>query len=363
MQNNPDQIPTWDEFLKPLLELAGEGPIMRRTSVQKIAEKYAFSEEIRSSRTKSGQTHICNRSGWAMSALVKAKFIEKIAKELVYLERSKPADRKKLKIQKFKEQNGLCTICGEALPTSGAELDRKEAIKGYTPENTHLDRAYRIGQTRDVQVYLPMLEHPARDITTFDTGLDRLISQKKRLAGSLGLIPIQPVNIDELVESVIKGAANSGEISSPVYLNVQAACGLSWDLFEALIAEIYDRESDRVILTSRGRDHGTDVVVIGHEGGENVLIQVKTTRSAKLDSEEAIREVEGSLRYFESTLALKFTRKSLHTNVRGFSRRTKKAADIYNVQLAGEDWLRKAIERHQIRLSDVLARNAQRQSV
>jgi len=124
--------------LKPLLELAGEGPIMRRTSVQKIAEKYAFSEEIRSSRTKSGQTHICNRSGWAMSALVKAKFIEKIAKELIYLERSKPADRKKLKIQKFKEQNGLCTICGEALPTSGAELDRKEAIKGYTPENTHL---------------------------------------------------------------------------------------------------------------------------------------------------------------------------------------------------------------------------------
>jgi restriction system protein len=77
MQNNPDQLPTWDEFLKPLLELAGVEPIMRRTSVQKIAEKYAFSEEIRSSRTKSGQTHIQNRAGWAMSALVKAKFIEK----------------------------------------------------------------------------------------------------------------------------------------------------------------------------------------------------------------------------------------------------------------------------------------------
>jgi restriction system protein len=77
MQNNPDQLPTWDEFLKPLLELAGVGAIMRRTSVQKIAEKYAFSEEIRSSRTKSGQTHIQNRAGWAMSALVKAKFIEK----------------------------------------------------------------------------------------------------------------------------------------------------------------------------------------------------------------------------------------------------------------------------------------------
>ncbi|MDQ8196352.1 restriction endonuclease [Coraliomargarita sp. SDUM461004] len=77
MQKNPDLLPTWDQFLKPLLELASQGPIMRRTSVQKIAEKYDFSEEIRSSRTKSGQTHIQNRAGWAMSALVKAKFIQK----------------------------------------------------------------------------------------------------------------------------------------------------------------------------------------------------------------------------------------------------------------------------------------------
>ena len=77
MQNNPDQLPTWDEFLRPLLELAAEGPIMRRTAVQKIADSYGFSEEIKNSRVKSGQTHIDNRAGWAMSSLVKAKFIEK----------------------------------------------------------------------------------------------------------------------------------------------------------------------------------------------------------------------------------------------------------------------------------------------
>ncbi|MEM7602385.1 MAG: restriction endonuclease, partial [Verrucomicrobiota bacterium] len=38
---------------------------------------YDFPEEIRNSRTKSGQTHIQNRAGWAMSSLVKAKFIAK----------------------------------------------------------------------------------------------------------------------------------------------------------------------------------------------------------------------------------------------------------------------------------------------
>jgi hypothetical protein len=229
-------------------------------------------------------------------------------------------------------------------------------------EDQATDRAFRIGQTKDVHVYLPMLEHPTRDITTFDTGLDRLISQKKRLAGSLGLIPVQPVSMDELIDSVIKGAASETP-NPPVYLSAESACQLSWELFEALIAEIFDRESDRVILTSRGRDHGADVVAIGHGGNNNVLIQVKTTRSDKLDSEEAIREVEGSLRYFESTLGLRFTTKCLHTNVRGFSKRTRKAAAIYDVRLEGEDWVCKALSRHQIRVADVVARNAQRQAV
>ena len=229
-------------------------------------------------------------------------------------------------------------------------------------EDQATDRAYRIGQTKDVNVYLPMLEHPTRDITTFDIGLDRLISQKKRLAGSLGLIPVQPVRMDELYDAVIKGAANNTP-NPPIYLNAKSACQLSWDLFEALIAEIFDRESDRVILTSRGRDHGADVVAIGHGGKNNVLIQVKTTRSDKLDSEEAIREVEGSLRYFESTLGLKFTKKLLHTNASSFSKRTKKAAKIYDVRVEGEEWLSKALSLHQIRVSDVVARNAQRKSL
>ena len=229
-------------------------------------------------------------------------------------------------------------------------------------EDQATDRAYRIGQSKDVYVYLPISEHPTRDITTYDIGLDHLIGQKKRLAGSLGLIPVQSVSMNDLYDSVVRGAASKTP-NPPVYLDAKSACQLSWELFEALIAEIFDRESDRVILTSRGRDHGTDVVAIGHGGKENVLIQVKTTRSDKLDSEEAIREVEGSLRYFESTLGLKFTMKCLHTNVRAFTRRTRKAAAIYDVRLEGEEWMSKALARHQIRVADVVARNAQRQSV
>src|SRR5712692_4788351 len=62
----------------------------------------------------------------------------KLAKELSYLERGKPMERKALKLAKRVEQHGLCAICGQPLPESGAVLDRKEAMAGYSLENTRL---------------------------------------------------------------------------------------------------------------------------------------------------------------------------------------------------------------------------------
>jgi restriction system protein len=50
---------------------------MRRSAVPAIADQFEFSQEIRSEMLKAGQLKIQNRAGWAMSALVKAKFIEK----------------------------------------------------------------------------------------------------------------------------------------------------------------------------------------------------------------------------------------------------------------------------------------------
>jgi hypothetical protein len=65
----------------------------------------------------------------------------KISKELTYDERGKPGDRGKLKARKFGEQGGLCAECGQSLPEKYAELDRKVASAGYTPENTELVHA------------------------------------------------------------------------------------------------------------------------------------------------------------------------------------------------------------------------------
>jgi ribosomal protein L44E len=62
----------------------------------------------------------------------------KVYKELVYVERGKPAHRKALKASKRAEQNERCAECGDELLKRGAVLNRLKAEAGYTPENTRL---------------------------------------------------------------------------------------------------------------------------------------------------------------------------------------------------------------------------------
>jgi hypothetical protein len=62
----------------------------------------------------------------------------KVFKELTYDERDKPGARRKLKEAKWKEQRGLCAICGKELPETYTVLDRLSAMAGYTKQNTRL---------------------------------------------------------------------------------------------------------------------------------------------------------------------------------------------------------------------------------
>lgn len=62
----------------------------------------------------------------------------KLFKELSYDERGKPMQRRKLKEIKRAEQDNKCPLCCKTLPAKYVVLDRIEAMKGYTSENTRL---------------------------------------------------------------------------------------------------------------------------------------------------------------------------------------------------------------------------------
>src|ERR1039458_5976890 len=71
-------------------------------------------------------------------------------------------------------------------------------------ESQATDRAYRIGQTKEVWVYLPILRDPSRRVApTFDERLDLLMDNKQRLAEDF-LRPLPPEGEmrDELFEDL-----------------------------------------------------------------------------------------------------------------------------------------------------------------
>jgi hypothetical protein len=61
-----------------------------------------------------------------------------LMKRLEFDERSKPSDRKDVKLILMAKQQGKCSICGEPLPAKGSELDRSDPVLGYTEENCKL---------------------------------------------------------------------------------------------------------------------------------------------------------------------------------------------------------------------------------
>jgi hypothetical protein len=225
-------------------------------------------------------------------------------------------------------------------------------------EDQATDRAYRIGQTRPVTVYLPVSRHPNPERRSFDDVLHGLIEKKRGLQGALGLVPPQSVTDSELIESVL--APSAAAVFTPV-VDLGAALRLSWRLFEALIAVLYERDAERVILTTGGSDRGCDVVVLGWGAArENLLIQCKATSLNELNSEVAVREVEGARPFYEGALGVSFSMRILHTTASRVSRRTLLAARICGVTVNDRAWLSSELARAGIGLKAILAKDASR---
>jgi glycosyltransferase involved in cell wall biosynthesis len=128
-------------------------------------------------------------------------------------------------------------------------------------EGQATDRAYRIGQTKDVNVYCPTIT--AEDFVTFDEKLDRLMTLKMDLAGDM---------LDG-VGSDISGSAlmpDSGPFGVTLDLNklvdiyrVDTLDGSTFEIFCVLLFGSYPNKS--YITPKQKGDGGVDFVVIGND--------------------------------------------------------------------------------------------------
>ncbi|NCC61682.1 MAG: hypothetical protein EOM12_12265, partial [Verrucomicrobiae bacterium] len=128
-------------------------------------------------------------------------------------------------------------------------------------ENQATDRAYRIGQERDVFVYYPIAT--GQGFRSFDEILDERLQLKIDLA-SQTLFPTEKAEVtpadllEELQKTEGKRETNYSRMISPHDVDEMDPF-----LFEALIACLWEHDGYKTILTPKENDRGADVVATG----------------------------------------------------------------------------------------------------
>ena len=150
-------------------------------------------------------------------------------------------------------------------------------------EDQATDRAYRIGQTKPVQVYYPTVQAP--DFETFEVKLDALLERKRELALDM-LNGAGEIEISEWSGLV---APDGAEVVPRTRLTVETLARLEPTVFEQLCRLRLEREGHSAWLTPASGDVGVDVV--GIRGDDGLLIQCKSSSRERALGWEAVRDV------------------------------------------------------------------------
>lgn len=210
------------------------------------------------------------------------------------------ADNRQHRIREFQRSHGFGVIILSPLAVGfGVNIQAANHVIHYTrtwnpaKEDQATDRAYRIGQSKDVFVYYPVVR--ADDFTTFDVKLDQLLEEKRKLAGDMlnGSGDLKTGEFD-LASVVPQGQAVQDEA-----ITIDAVLRMNGEYFEALTAALYAKRGCRVHKTPQRGDNGVDVVALVGDQRKGLLIQCKTsgTDGARLGW-EAIKDVVGGQAFY-----------------------------------------------------------------
>jgi hypothetical protein len=271
-------------------------------------------------------------------------------------------------IDEFQEEEGFNVIimsplaAGVGLNVTGANhVIHFSRYWNPAKEDQATDRAYRIGQQRDVHVYYPMAVFPDEFIDSngvkqksFDEVIDELLRKKKALASST-LYPTEEAEItpDEMFSDVFGIQASNNLIP----LTIQEIDKLHPSLFEAYVAAQYKSMGYNVFLTPSTNDKGVDVVAI-KEGSENFLIQAKQSRS--LVGNDGVQEIYTAKNYYEKRFPEKFN--LLVVSNSDFTSNAEALARANGVTLTKRTSLMTFIGKYPITLQDVLDLDLKRMS-
>ncbi len=257
-------------------------------------------------------------------------------------------------IERFSNASGFNVIILSTL-AAGAGLNVTAAnhvfhfTRAWNPskENQATDRAYRIGQEKDVYVYCPVIV--AEGFVTFDVRLDELLRRKAGLAdATIGGSAMESmlngsgrdVSFTELV-----GAGGQGATLDKHYLTLDDVDRLDGFRFEVLCMLLWCKAGYTAQLTPKsGGDGGIDVIAF--KGREGELLQCKSSGTREVGW-DAIKEVTtGAARYQTQFAGTKFRRLAV-TNQR-FTNGARVHAEANKVTLIERPQLEELLSRYPV---------------
>lgn len=208
------------------------------------------------------------------------------------------SDKVQVILDKFNQTIGFGAIILSPLSagvgltiTSANHVIHYERWWNASKEDQASDRAYRIGQQKDVYIHYILGELPkhqigkisqnnqdkAKEFYSIDRAIHQLISQKRQTAGFL--IPPKNITMDEVCGATMQ--------ASPNEVLTEQLKALSWQDFELLIEKLYEKKGYQCQLTPVGQqDFGADI--IAKKDDEIIAIQCKHTKNGKNRNDDAV---------------------------------------------------------------------------
>ena len=171
-------------------------------------------------------------------------------------------------------------------------------------EDQASDRAYRIGQTKDVEIHHIIGKSLQLSKPTFDEALHELITLKRRQAGFI--VPSTNIKDGELGEKIGEKPSLEDIVDN-----------LQWDEFEKIIYKLYinmDYDCERV---AGHNEHGADIVA--KKMNEIVAIQCKHSKSRTQDK-QAILQLHTESHYWKATEKIAITNTSFNAEAHSLAR-------------------------------------------
>ena len=267
---------------------------------------------------------------------------------------AKAADSRQKRIKAFQAKAGFGAIILSPVAIGfGVNIQAANHVIHYTrhwnpaKEDQATDRAYRIGATKDVHVYYPVIH--ADDFTTFEMKLHELLNPKRELASDMlnGTGEISPSDFDLAdVIPASDGFALDARITLDDVLQMRP------DYFEGLVAALWQQRGfPEVQRTPTRGDHGIDVVALHRPHGELIQCKTSSCENAQLGWDAIKDVVAGAATYERRHPDVQFKRVCVTNQF--FNATTQRHAENNHVELYDQQHLAQFLKDYPVRLLEV----------